>query len=98
MLETFGMSKGGKEYRRLIAAFERIFGATMFFGTVSLSATAKVAQRFPVQLFTRSSFRERPSTARPAQMEVIDEDDNTRSHQISSRCGIQEAQAFGNKT
>jgi hypothetical protein len=26
MLETFGMHKGGKEYRRLIAAFERIFG------------------------------------------------------------------------
>jgi hypothetical protein len=25
--------KGGKEYRRLIQAFERIFGATIFFGT-----------------------------------------------------------------
>jgi len=34
MLETFGMHKGGKEYRRLVAAFERIFGATIFFGTV----------------------------------------------------------------
>jgi Plasmid encoded RepA protein len=45
MLETFGMSKGGKEYRRLVAAFERIFGATMFFGTESLSTTAKVVQR-----------------------------------------------------
>ena len=45
MLETFGMSKGGKEYRRLVAAFERIFGATMFFGTENLSATAKVVQR-----------------------------------------------------
>lgn len=33
MLETFGMQKGGKEYRRLIQAFERIFGATIFFGT-----------------------------------------------------------------
>ena len=31
MLETFGMQKGGTEYRRLVAAFERIFGATMFF-------------------------------------------------------------------
>ena len=28
MLETFGMHKGGKEYRRLVAASERIFGAT----------------------------------------------------------------------
>ena len=25
MLDTFGMAKGGKEYRRLVAAFERIF-------------------------------------------------------------------------
>ena len=44
MLETFGMDKGGKEYRRLVAAFERIFGATMFFGTDSVSARAKVVQ------------------------------------------------------
>ena len=45
MLETFGMSKGGKEYRRLVAAFERIFGATMFFGTESTSAGARVVHR-----------------------------------------------------
>jgi hypothetical protein len=45
MLETFGMHKGGKEYRRLVAAFERIFGATMFFGTDSLTRAAKVVQR-----------------------------------------------------
>jgi hypothetical protein len=24
MLDTFGMAKGGKEYRRLVAAFERL--------------------------------------------------------------------------
>jgi len=36
MLDTFGMAKGGKEYRRLVAAFERIFGATIFFGTDSV--------------------------------------------------------------
>lgn len=29
MLDTFGLAKGGKEYRRLVAAFERIFGATI---------------------------------------------------------------------
>jgi hypothetical protein len=34
-LDTFGLSKGGKEYRRLVSAFERIFGATIFFGTES---------------------------------------------------------------
>ncbi len=45
MLETFGMHKGGKEYRRLIDAFERIFGATMFFGTDTLKAGAKVVHR-----------------------------------------------------
>lgn len=45
MLETFGMHKGGKEYRRLVAAFERIFGATMFFGTDTLHAKAKVVHR-----------------------------------------------------
>jgi hypothetical protein len=44
MLETFGMHKGGKEYRRLVAAFERIFGATIFFGTDQGTAKAKVIQ------------------------------------------------------
>ena len=45
MLETFGMHKGGKEYRRLVAAFERIFGATMFFGTDTIMTRRKVVQR-----------------------------------------------------
>ena len=29
---TFGTAKGGKEYRRPVPAFERIFGATIFCG------------------------------------------------------------------
>ncbi|HEX4169685.1 MAG TPA: plasmid encoded RepA protein, partial [Bryobacteraceae bacterium] len=37
MLETFGMQKGGKEYKRLVGAFERIFGATIFFGTDTMA-------------------------------------------------------------
>jgi hypothetical protein len=45
MLEIFGMHKGGKEYRRLVAAFERIFGATIFFGTDTLNGSAKLVQR-----------------------------------------------------
>jgi Replication initiator protein A len=45
MLETFGLQKGGKEYRRLIAAFERIFGATIFFGTDTMSGKAKLVER-----------------------------------------------------
>ena len=51
MLETFGMHKGGKEYRRLVAAFERIFGATIFFGTDSLSGTPRVVQRSRFSFF-----------------------------------------------
>jgi replication initiator protein len=45
ILDTFGMSKGGKEYRRLGEAFERIFGATIFFGSDRVKGTAKVVQR-----------------------------------------------------
>jgi len=51
MLEIFGMSKGGKQYRRLIAAFERIFGATIFFGTDTLTSKAKVVQRARFNFF-----------------------------------------------
>ena len=45
MLDTFGMAKGGKEYRRIVAAFERIFGATMFFSTESRRSAATVIHR-----------------------------------------------------
>jgi hypothetical protein len=45
MLDTFGMAKGGKEYRRLVAAFERIFGATIFFGTDAQGPRARVVHR-----------------------------------------------------
>ena len=33
MFDTFGMQRGGSQYRRLIEAFQRVFGATIFFGT-----------------------------------------------------------------
>jgi hypothetical protein len=45
------MHKGGKEYRRLVAAFERIFGATIFFGTDTSSGRAKVVQRSRFNFF-----------------------------------------------
>jgi hypothetical protein len=51
MLELFGMGKGGWEYRRLIAAFERIFGATIFFGSDSLAGKAKVVHRARFNFF-----------------------------------------------
>jgi hypothetical protein len=42
MLDTFGMQQGGSQYRRLIAAFQRVFGATIFFGTDTQSGIATV--------------------------------------------------------
>lgn len=54
MLETFGMHKGGKEYRRLVAAFGRIFGATIFFGTDTSTGTARVVQRSRFSFFNEA--------------------------------------------
>lgn len=45
MLDFFGMSKGGKEYRRIVAAFERIFGATIFFSTQTHGSAATMIHR-----------------------------------------------------
>ncbi|MEO8660900.1 MAG: replication protein RepA [Bryobacteraceae bacterium] len=42
MLDTFGMQQGGSQYRRLIEAFKRVFGATMFFGTDTLRERSRV--------------------------------------------------------
>jgi len=42
MLDSFGMQQGGTQYRRLIAAFQRIFGATIFFGTETQRERAMV--------------------------------------------------------
>src|SRR4051812_5373637 len=44
MLEVFGMHKGGTEYLRLVGAFVRIFGATIFFGTAQLRGPARMVQ------------------------------------------------------
>ena len=48
------MSKGGKEYRRLIAAFERVFGDTIFLATDTpkpTSGRARVVQRSRFNFF-----------------------------------------------
>jgi hypothetical protein len=42
MLDVFGMQQGGSQYRRLIAAFQRVFGATIFFGTDTQQERAAV--------------------------------------------------------
>jgi hypothetical protein len=39
------MHTGGKEYRRLVGAFERIFSATIFFGTDRLTSKRTMVQR-----------------------------------------------------
>jgi hypothetical protein len=45
MLDTFGMQQGGTQYRRLMGAFQRIFGATIFFGTDTQRERAEVIHR-----------------------------------------------------
>ncbi|MGC2661210.1 MAG: replication protein RepA [Bryobacteraceae bacterium] len=45
MLDVFGMQQGGSQYRRLIASFQRVFGATIFFGTDTQTAKAAVAHQ-----------------------------------------------------
>jgi hypothetical protein len=45
MLDTFGMQQGGSQYRRLIGSFQRIFGATIFFGTDTQRERAAVVHR-----------------------------------------------------
>ena len=45
MLDVFGMQQGGSQYRRLIASFQRIFGATIFFGTDTQREKASVTHQ-----------------------------------------------------
>ena len=42
MLDTFGIQQGGSQYRRLVGSFQRVFGATIFFGTESQRKKALV--------------------------------------------------------
>jgi Plasmid encoded RepA protein len=45
MLDLFGMQQGGSQYRRLVDSFQRIFGATIFFGTDAQRERAFVVHR-----------------------------------------------------
>jgi Plasmid encoded RepA protein len=45
MLDVFGMQQGGSQYRRLITAFQRVFGATIFFGTDTQREKAAVTHQ-----------------------------------------------------
>ena len=54
MLSTFGMQQGGSQYRRLVASFQRIFGATIFFGTNSQSERTVVVHRARFSFMTEA--------------------------------------------
>jgi hypothetical protein len=54
MLETFGLQQGGTQYRHLVGAFQRIFGATIFFGTDSQHAKATVIHQARFNFMTEA--------------------------------------------
>jgi len=55
LLDTFGMQQGGSQYRRLIAAFQRIFGATIFFGTDTQLDRAAVVHQARFNFMTEAT-------------------------------------------
>ena len=54
MLDTFGLRQGGSQYRRLEASFQRIFGATIFFGTDVQRERAAVVHRARFNFMTEA--------------------------------------------
>jgi len=54
MLDTFGLRQGGSQYRRLVASFQRIFGATIFFGTDVQRERAAVVHRARFNFMTEA--------------------------------------------
>jgi hypothetical protein len=54
MLDTFAMQQGGTQYRRLVAAFQRIFGATIFFGTDTQREKAEVVHQSRFNFMTEA--------------------------------------------
>jgi len=54
MLETFGLQPGGSQYRRLTASFQRVFGATIFFGTDTHRERVAVVQRARFHFMTEA--------------------------------------------
>jgi len=54
MLDTFGMQQGGSQYRRLVGSFQRIFGATIFFGTDFQRERATVVHRARFNFMTEA--------------------------------------------
>lgn len=66
MLDTFGMHQGGSQYRRLIGAFQRVFGATIFFGTEVQRERARVIDESRFNFMTEAHiWYSRPSSGSP---------------------------------
>jgi len=73
MLETFGTQKGGSQYRRLIAAFQRLFGATIFFGTDTQSERANVFHHSRFNFMTEAQMwcSRRPANEPPGKVDNL---------------------------
>lgn len=54
MLDAFGLQQGGTQYRHLVGAFQRIFGATIFFGTDTQRAKAAVIHQARFNFMTEA--------------------------------------------
>jgi replication initiator protein len=54
MLDIFAMQQGGSQYRRLVSSFQRIFGATIFFGTNTQREQAAVFHRARFNFMTEA--------------------------------------------
>ena len=54
MLDTLAMEQGGTQYRRLVGAFQRIVGATIFFGTDTQREHAMVVHRARFNLMSET--------------------------------------------
>lgn len=65
MLDTFGMQQGGSQYRRLIGAFQRIFGATIFFGSDSQLEKAAVVHHARFNFMSEARIWYSPNPAQP---------------------------------
>jgi hypothetical protein len=76
MLDTFGLRQGGSQYRRLVASFQRIFGAKIFFGTDVQRERAAVVHRARFNFMTEARISKQSTP--PAQ---------PRHHRANRRAG-----------
>jgi hypothetical protein len=53
LLREFGLTLGGTHYRRIVQGFERIFDATIFFGSEGTSGAARYVDRSRFNFFDR---------------------------------------------